>query len=90
MVTHVVQEPALVALQSRALARHATQVRVYEGYYALSNRVAGRLSGREGFARFDPVAGHLVCAASGAPRVSGLLANDPYPSPLLQHSRGQR
>ena len=73
IVTHVVQEPALVELQTRALAQHASQVSVYEGYYALSNHIAARLSGREGFARFDPAAGHLVPAGHGAPRHTGLL-----------------
>jgi N-acetyl-1-D-myo-inositol-2-amino-2-deoxy-alpha-D-glucopyranoside deacetylase len=72
-VTHVVEEPTLVEMQSRALSRHATQVIVYGGFYALSNHIAVRLSGREGFARFDPVAGQLVPAAYGAPRYSGLL-----------------
>jgi N-acetyl-1-D-myo-inositol-2-amino-2-deoxy-alpha-D-glucopyranoside deacetylase len=73
MVTHVVEEPTMVERQSRALAEHATQVVVYEGYYALSNHVASRLSGREGFARFDPVAGQLVPARPGAPPYRGLL-----------------
>ncbi len=75
IVTHVVEEPALVEVQSQALAQHASQVSVYEGYYALSNRIAARLSGREGFARFDPVAGHLVPGAHGAPRHTGLLTD---------------
>ena len=73
MVTHVVEEPTMVDIQSRALSKHATQVVVYDGYYALSNRIAGRLSGREGFAQFDPVAGVLVPAAHDAPRHTGLL-----------------
>ena len=72
-VTHVVEEPALVEMQSSALSQHATQVIVYEGYYALSNHIASRLSGREGFAQFDPVAGHLVPATLGAPLSHGLL-----------------
>jgi len=76
IVTHVVEEPALVELQSRALAQHASQVSVYEGHYALSNRIAARLSGREGFARFDPAAGRLVPSAHGAPRHTGLLSDD--------------
>lgn len=76
-VTHVVEEPTMVAIQSRALARHATQVVVHEGYYTLSNYVATRLSGREGFAQFDPVAGHLVPATPGAARFSGLLNECP-------------
>jgi len=73
VVTHTVKEPTLVDLQRRALARHGTQVVVYDGYYALSNHVTVRLAGREGFARFDPVAGQLVPAVSGASPFSGLL-----------------
>jgi N-acetyl-1-D-myo-inositol-2-amino-2-deoxy-alpha-D-glucopyranoside deacetylase len=72
-VTHVVEEPTLVQMQSRALAQHATQVVVYDGHYALSNHIAARLSGREGFAQFDPVAGHLLPATPGASPVKGLL-----------------
>jgi N-acetyl-1-D-myo-inositol-2-amino-2-deoxy-alpha-D-glucopyranoside deacetylase len=68
-----VEEPALVEMQSSALAQHATQVIVYEGYYALSNHITSRLSGREGFAQFDPVAGHLVPAMLGALPSHGLL-----------------
>jgi len=72
-VTHVVEEPALVEMQSRALAQYATQVIVHDGYYELSNHIASRLGGREGFARFDPVAGQLVPTALGAPPSHGLL-----------------
>ena len=75
IVTHVVEEPAVVEMQSRALAQHATQVSVYDGYYALSNQITTRLSGREGFAQFDPVGGHLVPAARGAARHTGLLSD---------------
>lgn len=73
VVTHVVDEPALVEMQARSLAEHKTQVTVHAGYYVLSNHIATRLSGREGFARFDPVAGNLVPAVPGAPRHTGLL-----------------
>ncbi|HEY8652490.1 MAG TPA: N-acetyl-1-D-myo-inositol-2-amino-2-deoxy-alpha-D-glucopyranoside deacetylase [Dermatophilaceae bacterium] len=73
VVTHVVDEPALVEKQSRALAQHKTQVVVYDGYYTLSNHVAARLSGREGFARLDLATGDLVPAAHGAPWHAGLL-----------------
>jgi len=73
-VTHVVHEPGLVQMQTRALAKHATQVTVHEGYYSLSNHVAVRLSGREGFARFDPVDGQLQPAANGAQPYHGLLS----------------
>lgn len=75
VVTHVVDEPALVEKQSRALAQHKTQVVVYDGYYTLSNHVAARLSGREGFARFDLATGDLVPAAHGAPWHAGLLTD---------------
>ena len=75
-VTHHIVEPTLVGLQCRALALHSTQVVVHEGYYTLSNHVATRLSGREGFARFDLVAGRLIPAAPGAPPLIGLLGND--------------
>ncbi len=77
VVTHVVDEPAFVEMQSRALAHHKTQVTVYNGYYALSNHVVARLSGREGFARFDLVTGDLVPAARGAPWHAGLLTDSP-------------
>jgi len=75
VVTHVVDEPAFVETQSRALAQHKTQVTVYNGYYTLSNHVAARLSGREGFARFDLVTGDLVPAAHGTPWHAGLLTD---------------
>ena len=75
VVTHVVDEPALVGTQSRALAQHKTQVVVYDGYYTLSNHVAARLSGREGFARFDLATGDLVPAVHGAPWHAGLLTD---------------
>jgi len=75
-VTHVVEELALVEIQSRALAHHGTQVVVHEGYYTLSNHIASRLSGREGFAQFDPVAGHLIPGTPGASRHSGLLTSE--------------
>lgn len=72
-VTHVVEEPTLVQIQSRALAKHATQVVVYEGYYTLSNHIASRLGGREGFAQVDPVTGALVPGTPGVSPVKGLL-----------------
>lgn len=83
-VTHMVEEPALVDIQSRALAEHATQVVVYPGYYTLSNHITTRLSGREGFAQFDPVAGRLVPQAPDAPPCSGLFPGS------LSHPRGHR
>ena len=53
VVTHEVVRPDLVSVQAAALAAHETQVRVLDGYYALSNDVAARLPGREGFAQVD-------------------------------------
>jgi len=73
IVTHVIKEPDLVDLQGRVLAQHATQVVVHDGYYALSNRITSRLSGREAFAQFDPTTGHLVRAARGELRHTGLV-----------------
>jgi N-acetyl-1-D-myo-inositol-2-amino-2-deoxy-alpha-D-glucopyranoside deacetylase len=73
IVTHAVDEPTMVETQSLALAEHRTQVMVHEGYYVLSNHLAARLSGREGFARFDPATGQLVPAVPGARRHTGLL-----------------
>jgi N-acetyl-1-D-myo-inositol-2-amino-2-deoxy-alpha-D-glucopyranoside deacetylase len=73
MVTHLVEEPTVVGMQSRALAEHATQVVVHDGYYSLSNHIVSRLSGREGFAQFDPVAGRLIPATPGAPPQRGLF-----------------
>jgi len=80
-VTHVVEEPTVVDMQSRALAEHATQVVVHNGYYTLSNHIVSRLSGREGFAQFDPVAGRLIPATPGAPPHSDLL-DGPLDGPL--------
>jgi len=57
VVTHRVVRPELVGRQATALAAHGTQVRVFDGYYALSNDIAARLAGREGFARVDPRTG---------------------------------
>ena len=62
-VTHEEVHPELVATQARALAHHATQVTVRGDVYALSNDIAARLPGREGFAELDPGTGRLVVAA---------------------------
>jgi N-acetyl-1-D-myo-inositol-2-amino-2-deoxy-alpha-D-glucopyranoside deacetylase len=75
VVTHEVVRPDLVSVQAAALAAHETQVRVLDGYYALSNDVAARLPGREGFAQVDlhtgrPLAGGAV---TGAGSRRGLL-----------------
>lgn len=64
LVTHAVLDPTVVADQVRALREHPTQVTVMddagEPYYALSNDIAARLPGREGFAEIDPETGALL------------------------------
>lgn len=86
-VTHAVEDLTLVPKQSQALACHATQVNVSDGCYTLSNDIATRLSGREGFARFDPVAGALVPGKPGAARAQGLL---PRQGPWQHQEQVQR
>ena len=77
MVTHTVADPGLVPVQSAALAEHVTQVRVFEGYYALSNDIAARLAGREAFVRVDPATARVVThTAGGAARHTGLLPEE--------------
>lgn len=64
VVSHVVlPSPAAVRLRNAALAEHATQVSLFDGYYALSNRVAARLPTREAFVELDPTAGGRVADA---------------------------
>lgn len=70
-VTHEVVDPGVVTVQAAALRFHQTQVAVGDGYYALSNDVAARLSGREGFARLDPRTGETVPGEGGPRRVLG-------------------
>lgn len=76
LVTHEVVDQAAVGPQTAALEAHATQVLVHEGgYYTLSNDIAARLSGREGFAAVDPATGRLLPPAHpGEPRHTGLLS----------------
>jgi N-acetyl-1-D-myo-inositol-2-amino-2-deoxy-alpha-D-glucopyranoside deacetylase len=77
LVTHEVVAPELVPAQAAALAHHATQVTVRGETYALSNDIAARLPGREGFALLDPATGKVVAArrtgAAAAPRRTGLV-----------------
>ena len=75
LVTHAVIDPSVVGRQQEALRSHATQVVVGEGWFALSNDVASRLSGREGYAVMDPSSGEVLRgrdAATGGARL-GLL-----------------
>lgn len=64
VVTRAVIDPGAVAVQTRALREHETQVVVGDGWYALSNRFVFRLAGREGYAPLDPSTGRPV--AEGA------------------------
>jgi N-acetyl-1-D-myo-inositol-2-amino-2-deoxy-alpha-D-glucopyranoside deacetylase len=69
-----------VALQEEALRCHRTQVVIAgDGSYALSNGIAARLPGREGYALLDPETGELTAAsaASRAPARRPLLADEP-------------
>ncbi|GAA5158652.1 N-acetyl-1-D-myo-inositol-2-amino-2-deoxy-alpha-D-glucopyranoside deacetylase [Ornithinimicrobium tianjinense] len=56
-VTHAVVDPRAVSRQVAALREHPTQVTVHDGWYTLSNDVAARLPGREGFARWEVSSG---------------------------------
>lgn len=53
LVTHAVVDAAALPAQVRALREHPTQVTVHDGWYTLSNDIAARLPGREGFARWE-------------------------------------
>ncbi len=66
VVTHVVVDPAMVSRQAHALEAHRTQASVGDGYFSLSNRIAGRLSGREGFRLLKP--GTDALTRTGGPR----------------------
>ena len=74
VVTHACVDPGAVTAQAEALREHATQAVVGDGWFVLSNGVAGRLSGREGFARVDLATGDLVPGADPTTEVRlGLL-----------------
>ena len=60
VVTHHVVDRGAEERRTRALREHRTQVRVFDGYYALSNDLAARLSGREGYTLLDPSSGAPV------------------------------
>lgn len=79
LVTRELIAPELVPLQAAALRHHRTQVTVAgDGLtYALSNNIAARLPGREGFARLDPETGDLALPSGASWRHTGLLPGDP-------------
>jgi N-acetyl-1-D-myo-inositol-2-amino-2-deoxy-alpha-D-glucopyranoside deacetylase len=73
VVSHAVIAPEVVARQEEALRHHATQVVVGDGWFALSNDIAARLAGREGYALLDPSTGDLVPGDAG--RRPGLVGD---------------
>lgn len=52
-VTHAVVDDRALGRQVAALREHPTQVTVHDGWYTLSNDIAARLPGREGYARWE-------------------------------------
>lgn len=63
VVTHAVVDASAVERQAGALRHHRTQVTLGpRSTYALSNDIAARLSGREGYARLDPATGEPLAA----------------------------
>lgn len=65
VVTHAIEDPAAREAQVRALREHATQVTVHDDalapyVFTLSNGIAARLAGREGYAELDPETGEPV------------------------------
>lgn len=55
LVSHVLDDPATLPVKNAALRAHRTQVLVVtEDVHALSNRIAARTTGREGFRRVHP------------------------------------
>ena len=75
LVTHELVDPGLRPSQADALRHHRTQVSVAaDGLsYALSNDIAARLPGREGFALLDPATGLLAGPAVRGPRHTGIV-----------------
>lgn len=75
VVTHAVIDPAAVERQAAALRHHRTQVTLGPGdTFALSNDVAARLSGREGYALLDPATGEPLPGLAGTDERSPLVA----------------
>ncbi|WP_298890290.1 N-acetyl-1-D-myo-inositol-2-amino-2-deoxy-alpha-D-glucopyranoside deacetylase [uncultured Serinicoccus sp.] len=66
LVTHAVVDEGALPRQRAALAEHPTQVTLHEGWYTLSNDVAARLPGREGYAAW-PASREALTRAQGEP-----------------------
>ncbi|KUG59478.1 N-acetyl-1-D-myo-inositol-2-amino-2-deoxy-alpha-D-glucopyranoside deacetylase [Serinicoccus chungangensis] len=66
LVTHAVVDEGALPRQRAALAEHPTQVTLHEGWYTLSNDVAARLPGREGYAVW-PASREALIRAQGEP-----------------------
>lgn len=66
LVTHAVVDPGALDRQVRALRSHPTQVTVHDGWFTLSNDIAARLAGREGYALW-PAAQEPLARAQGVP-----------------------
>ncbi|MCE1179370.1 MAG: N-acetyl-1-D-myo-inositol-2-amino-2-deoxy-alpha-D-glucopyranoside deacetylase [Micrococcales bacterium] len=73
-VTHEVVDQSALPRQILALDAHRTQVQLTGGAYALSNRIAHRLSGREAYQQLDPATGEV-------------LRHEGPPRPLGEHER---
>lgn len=67
LVSVRIEDPEGARRQAVAMAAHATQIVVHDGWFTLSNNIAHRLSSREGYAPLDPATG-LV---RPGPRTSG-------------------
>ncbi|WP_130014357.1 N-acetyl-1-D-myo-inositol-2-amino-2-deoxy-alpha-D-glucopyranoside deacetylase [Serinicoccus sediminis] len=67
VVTHAVVDTSALVRQRAALAEHPTQVTLHEGWYTLSNDVAARLPGREGYAVWPAARDTLARAQGGVP-----------------------
>lgn len=67
VVTHAVIDVEARDRQAEALRRHPTQATLASNeIYALSNDIAARLAGREGYARLDLVTGGFVPGGTGS------------------------
>lgn len=84
IVTRAVVDADAIPRQAAALRHHRTQVTVVDGCYALSNGIAARLSGREGFVRLDPTIGHPAPAGPDDAAGRGAQAGRQRHTPLVQ------